>query len=471
MKKQNSFLFSSLIVAALSLTIFACSKTDSGTNAVVSEPLFTLGQNVSTAKPLTGSIKGTMLADSVYYIGSDVTINAGDTLLIQRGVKVYFQGNFNFIVKGSLIAFGTKDKQIYFGVSYLTRTDNPGYDETKDSAYVGKWGGLLGDISCPLMVIKWAHIEFGCGKVTIPPTKGLTKNSYMISFVNPNGTLVLEDSWIYGGVDDPIRLQGGNVHIMRNTFEKGGYTGGEGLNIKSGTIGNIAYNLFIGCATNGIKPSNAGTDSTKSQTDIVAYNNTMVNCGYRRNSEGRGGSINYEELAKGSFYNNLMVNCKYGPRIVPSDISYYGNALKAADTARIFYSNNFQYGDSLSIVNQFFPVLFSTKPQSSDIPLPSNYLPVNYKLGDAYNAQNLVSKNNPQFVNYPLPAANSPRDISVATGFDFHLKSTSPCIGAGTTSFAIKSNVKVDANFGATLISQPSKDIGAYPTDGTGNLH
>ena len=72
-----------LLLSALALA--SCSKKD---KAVISVPLLQVGKSVSNSAPLSGAIKGTMLADQTYTISGDVTINAGDTLLIQKGVKV-----------------------------------------------------------------------------------------------------------------------------------------------------------------------------------------------------------------------------------------------------------------------------------------------------------------------------------------------------------------------------------------------
>ena len=103
--------------------------------------------------------------------------------------------------------------------------------------------------------------------------------SFEIFFQNPNGVFDMEDSWIYGSTDDAVRVTDGKINVMRNTFEKTGSNTGESLNVKSGTVGDIGYNLFIGSATNGTKISNAG--ATAIQCNVHCYNNTYVDCGYR----------------------------------------------------------------------------------------------------------------------------------------------------------------------------------------------
>jgi hypothetical protein len=468
--KVNLNFLAAIATAAMYLLATACSKSE---DVVVSAPLFKVGQAVSTKTPLSGPIKGTLLSDSTYKVSGDVFINENDTLVIQAGAKIIFPGNapYCFVVKGSLLSLGTEAKPIYFTVPTAVKTDIYGADPTTDPAYKGLWGGILGETTFKNIIIKWTHIEFGGGKLATSPVSFLANgaNTYNISTANPNGLLILEDSWIYGGVDDPIRPFGCKFLMMRNTFEKGGFTGGESMNIKSGTTGIFAYNLIVGSATNGPKASNNG--GRNPQTEVQMYNNTIVCSGYRRNSAGRGGSTNFEEGAKGVYYNNLMVNCKFGPRVVGATANYNGNALVVADTANIKGGYNYNYVDSLKIANEIYPTGFAQKPNANDIPAPSSFLPANYKPGAVYDGTAAVGKNNPNFVNFPLPMTRKFGDISFVGSYNFRLQSSSPAIGKGFTGFTPLGSIPVSANFGATVITPPNKDIGAYPTDGSGNKH
>jgi hypothetical protein len=473
MKKMKIKL--ALFVASVmfsTLFLISCDKA-STEQVVVSEPLFKVGQAVSTKTPLSGPIKGTLLTDSTYTVGGDVIINENDTLVVQPGAKIHFPGNapYCFVVKGSLLALGTQAKPIQFTVPSAVKTDTYGADPTKDPAYKGLWGGILGETTFKNIILKWTKIEFAGGKLGTSPVSFLANGGtcYGISTANPLGILVLEDSWIYGAIDDPIRPFGCKMYAVRNTFEKCGFTGGEAFNIKSGTEGIFAYNLIIGMATNGPKASNNG--GRNPQTNIQMFNNTFIHNGYRRAAAGRGGSINFEEGARGGYWNNLMVNCKFGPRIVGATANYSGNALVVADTANIKYSNNYNYVDSLYIANEVYPVGFATKPQSTDIPAPSSFLPAGYKPGQVYDGSSIIGKNNPLFVNFPLPATRRFADISFVGTYNFKLQSTSPAIGKGTVDFSVLSVVPVNSKFGASSMVVPSKDMGCYPIDGSGNKH
>jgi hypothetical protein len=493
MKMKSRFLNRLVLpgaILSMAVVFFSCSKSSTD----LAPAYFKAGAAISDTTT-GGTLKGTMLAGKTYRIKRDIIVNPTDTLVIQPGVKLYFGatpvgGNaISVIVHGTLLSLGTQTKPIYFTVENQTKTDTPGQDPTTDPAYKGLWGGILGDIDTKNMIIKWTHVEFGCGKLLTSPVTGISNggSAYMISFVNPDGIFVLEDSWVYGGVDDPIRIQGGKINVMRNTFEKGGLFGGESLNVKSGTVGNYAYNVTIGSATNGPKASNKGGKNP--QTNIYMYNNTIINSGYRRNSDGRGGSLNFEEGAKGLAFNNIVVNCKYGLRILTAPkgtaTQYSGNPLPPSDFANITYGNNFYYVDSLKRANQIYPVESGTgvpTGTNADIPnfttlgitLASTFPPTATGIVAAYDGTAAIQAagTNPKFVNFTLPYNGRPQDISYATGFDFHLQSGSPALGKGNTSFSpLNAGVPVSDNFGSSGITPPNKDLGAYPSDGSGNKH
>jgi len=462
--------------------IIGITSCNSNEKVQVSAPYFQAGQAISDTTT-GGSLKGTMLAGKTYRIKRDITVNVNDTLVIQPGATLYFaatpagQNAISMIVRGNLLSLGSKEKPIYFTVENQAKSDVAGQDPTTDPAYKGLWGGILGDTTTNNMIIKWTHIEFGCGKLLTSPVPGISNGNpaYMVSFVNPKGIFVLEDSWVYGGVDDPIRIQGGKINVMRNTFEKGGLFGGESLNVKSGTEGNYAYNVTIGSATNGPKASNKGGKNP--QTNIYMYNNTIVNSGYRRNADGRGGSLNFEEGAKGLAFNNIVVNCKYGLRVLTSpkgsSSQYSGNPLPPADFANITYGNNWYYVDSLKQANQIYPVESGTIPPSSDVPSFATLgITITHPV-EVYDGTAAVraAGTDPQFVGYPLPATTRPMDVAFIAGSDFHLKSTSPALNKGNTSFTPLQVVPVSDNFGSSGITPPNKDLGAYPSDGSGNQH
>lgn len=462
-----------LLLCTAFFLMSGCSKwSDEKRN--IYQPPVTVANPISESAPLHGSIKGTMLAGKTYIVDGDVTINAGDTVFVQPGAHINVTNRAGIFVQGSLISLGSQNAPIWFTVDSLQKLKNdaPNQDMSKDPATSGGWAGIYCAASCPMLILKWTHIEFAGFAITDAQGQSVAQKSgtaFSILFQNPNGIFVMEDSWLYGGVDDPIRISNGRICFMRNTFEKGGLHGGDCLNCKGGTVGDMAYNLFVGMATNGQKASNKGQPTGAAQTNIRMWNNTFIADGYRQIQVGRGGDIDFEEGAKGMAYNNLMVNCKFGIRIVSNP---------AADTANIQYGYNYSYGDSLSVVNQIYPTNSSgsggwTRPQPTDIPDYTTFLSPSYQYGDDYDGSSIAGKNNPMFINFPLPVpGNIPiQGIQAVGNYDFRLQQSSPAIGKGYTGFAPLAAVPTDAMYGATEITPPGRDIGAFQFDGTGNQH
>jgi len=422
------------------------------------------GQTVSDAAPLCGSIKGTMLSGKTYTLGCDVSVNKGDTLVIQPGVTIYSTNYSGIVVRGTLLSLGSKDQPITMTVKGLLKNTAPG---ATDSAHAGGWRGIIGDTSCRMMALKWTRIDFAgapYGSVGASVNQSST-TSYNILFQNAKGYFIMEDCWVYGGTDDCIRVSSGRIHVFRNTFEKCGGSGGDCVNVKGGTVGTMAYNFFISTAYNGQKASNKGQGVGALQTNIVMYNSTFINAGRGVIPGQRGSTINFEQGAAGAWYNNVAINCVVGYRVVNNPV---------ADTTHLSYGNNYQWADSLKTANQFFtfgPVC--TKPQPTDLPNPATYLPTPYTYGQAYDGTPAVQKLNPMFVNYPLPVTSgyTPFQIQAIGNFNFHLQPGSPLIGKGNTGVQPLVVVPIDPTYGATEVTPPGADLGCYQFNGKGNQH
>ena len=474
------------VLAFIASTLFSSCTKDSTT---VSVPPIVIGQAVSDAVPLSGSIKGTMLSGKTYTLGGDITINATDTLLLQPGVTIKVGRGKTILVKGTFISLGTQALPNYIGPDKtFTKTDAPGYTASADSAYVGYWTGINCEKTCQLLELKWTHVEYmgaAFGATFFPAGLAAGTTSFGIMFTNPTGDFIMEDSWLYGDIDDAVRISTGRIHLMRNTFEKCGSIGGDCLNAKNGTEGDMAYNLFVGTATNGTKASNKGTGNQ--ETNVNMYNNTYISGGYRQaDPTGRGGSINYEQGAKGKAFNNLMVNCRTGVRI---------DNNPAADVANISYGYNYTYGDSLRVMNNVYPVMPTntiTIPQSTDIPsytaLLSNvkyqqaYLYTTPDNGATYpnlvlpyDGSAYVKIGNPLFSNFTLPFTGKLSGASAVGSFNFRLQATSPAIGKGTTDASkiapLNLTQVTNKNFQPTEVTLPGADMGCYQSNGKGNQH
>ena len=109
-------------------------------------------------------------------------------------------------------------------------------------------------------------------------------------------------------------MMGGRAIIANNIFAGNGYDGEEAVNVKSGCIVDVARNIMYSPNTNGLKLSSGGQSETRYQAEVTAYNNTILNAGWRRDGE-KGGCIYVEENVLANVFNNMMVNCKYRAQV------------------------------------------------------------------------------------------------------------------------------------------------------------
>ena len=232
MKKILSY---SLLLTASVGFLTGCKKAAEDKADIYKAPIL-IAQPISDAAPLCGAVKGTMLTGKTYVIGCDVIVNKGDTLFMQPGVRINVATKSAIIIKGTFISNGTAAQPNWITVDGVVKTDAPGADPAIDPAFAGKWKGLYADTGCMLMVLKYTHVEFGGAALgsTTSPLIANTSNTtaFSILYQNYKGSFVMEDSWVYGGVDDPVRVSEGKIAIFRNTEEKGGLNGGDGFNTK-----------------------------------------------------------------------------------------------------------------------------------------------------------------------------------------------------------------------------------------------
>ena len=463
MKTQHT-----ILVAALGMLMFsACHKAEL---AVISQPVTQVSNGIKS-DTLSGTIKGTMLAGKTYYFKSDITVNDGDSLVMQAGTKLIalgdgktYQTSPQIFMHGTFISLGTQTNPNYITVSNADALRAEANQQNYTDVFQGWWGGIVctpgpATASNPNpaggdAIIKWTHIELAGGPAgpdSDPAVYAEGDPRWAIYFANITKNFILEDSWVFGTKDDAIRSDGGKISFMRNSFEMCGQAGGEFVNLKSGTLGDVAYNMFVGSATNSLKISNAGTTTT--QCNVTVYNNTIINGGFRQTKSGRGGSIDFEKGARGNCYNNLIADSRFGLRITTD-----------ADVQNVIYNNQYYYGSSPAIVGQFLSADGVAK----------------FQAGDIYAAN--AKDNNPQFYGYnldqfdfvnnpgPITANSQPAYLVLLGNSNFRLQQTSGALNKGKTDFQPMGSVTATGTYGTT-ITPPGKDIGAYQNDGTGNQH
>lgn len=381
----------------------------------------------------TGEISGVWAKGSTQVIKGDIVIPAGKSLTIEEGVTVLMDtiAKPEVIVKGNLYVLGTAQNPVKFTVNDFYKTDAKKFGKL--------WGGILAAPTCAELVLDHAIIEYGGSTTSDASTsvkQGLYKavageNLPALWFSNANGKLVVVNSIFRNLQEDCTYIEGGKIIFANNTFYTTGVTGGEAMNFKSGCLADVAYNLVYSANTNALKLSNSG-DKTP-QAYIIAYNNTMVNTGWRRPSA-KGGSVWVEATVRTELYNNLFLNTRFGVK----------RDTKKLEDSRSIFKNNWYYGYDQTTVNQFQP--------SADIVAGTNDV-----------ISNVAGANDPKLVNYPL---NTPVLNAVFnTSWDFHLQSGSPALTKGITTFTRHHASGITVNGISYASPAPSAYVGAFGTN------
>lgn len=459
MKITRFFQHTALTVATAAFIAVGCSSDDNGSNGGNGGGQGESVEITDETTELGGKMHGTVKAGTYKLVG-DLFIEQGREIVLEPGVRIESTArgrsaneSFSIFVEGSFFSLGTEQNPVWI----TTVPEN----RKKSNFREGYLGTIEGRLTCEKIVVKWTHLEY-FGGLSGPGSSVYDEGETMYGFhtMNEQTELIIEDSWLRYFADDAIRPEGGKIAIFRNTFECIGGVEGEALNAKSGTVGDFAYNLMVGMATNGPKTGSGGGLPT--QTIINVYNNTIVGGGFRRVAPGRGGSMNIERGAGGHWFNNIVVNCRYGMRVVDD-----------TDYSRTFIDFNHYFGHG-TFDNDEGPLSDNFYPENGmigvDFPVPQNDNTSNLDpMFVGYDAEQFVQAD---YRNVHENSSWLPLNLNFVNGQDFRLQANSPCVNAGSTSF---SPVAPITEVGPRGLSQPvpgpSTDLGCYPLDGSGHKH
>jgi hypothetical protein len=295
------------IAAALSSVTFASCEKNNG-----SEPPVTL-------EDVTGEVKGVWTKNSIINVTGHIVVPENETLTIEEGVQVIFDHNgagidhtgIEMLVDGNLYCKGSANNPILFSVKEDLRTN--------ENIFKGFWGGIVATEKCAEMLFDNVIIEY-TGSDCIASSPSVLAGIYTdgdditphITTNNPKGKYVITNSILRFGRSDATYFMGGSAIIANSTFYAVGETGAEAINVKAGCKVDASFNLIFSPNTNGFKLSSSGQDDEagRAQALVKAYNNTIINAGWRRDGV-KGGSVYVEKGAKVSVFNNLIVNCKF----------------------------------------------------------------------------------------------------------------------------------------------------------------
>ncbi|HEY6143572.1 MAG TPA: right-handed parallel beta-helix repeat-containing protein [Flavobacterium sp.] len=104
--------------------------------------------NSNTAVNVLGNVSGNWVKTNTYFVNGDITIPLGQTLTIEPGTEIKFNGYYSLIVNGTLTAIGEDNSNIKF-----TSAINPPSKED--------WNQILFNNSSTLSELKYCTIEYG----------------------------------------------------------------------------------------------------------------------------------------------------------------------------------------------------------------------------------------------------------------------------------------------------------------------
>jgi len=237
-------------------------------------------------------------------------------------------------------------------------------------------------------------------------------------FCNVKGRFVIADCYFHDNYNDQTYFTGGNGVICHNIFADSGNAadGGEAINVKSGCKLDVAYNLIYNACTNALKLSNAGNNDSIPLTEMTVYNNTIVNCGWRRSKNKKGGSIWVEKAAKPVLVNNLIYDCRFGLKQPKKD---------GADMESSVLTPNYYYASTETGVKQM------ANGASLGIWLDTDFH--SSVAGEGDPLFSLFTQNPSMNINCEVDDTSKGAPLAFDPSWDFHLASNSPALTGGKT--------------------------------------
>jgi len=266
---------------------------------------------------VTGNVSGTWTSNNIYIINSDITIPNNNTLKINPGTMVKFNGDYSIIANGTLLAFGSESPIIF--------TSN--FSKPAE----GNWNKIEINNSTSRIshcIIEYCKYAFYFSDYSPTISNNIIRNISEGGIYCLNGSPLITGNTIYNfniqTFSWGIWVEGYNSKstIECNTIFNGS---GRGISTKSNNIvrNNIIYNISNPYSGVGIRVSNEchtliennyvhdcriGIDIANSVSDIpdpLIVNNTIIN-----NSDA--GIYFHDFYAKGTVINNIIISNGYG---------------------------------------------------------------------------------------------------------------------------------------------------------------
>lgn len=346
-----------------------------------------------------------------------VKVPVGQSLYIEPGVTVTCKSGLatpiELVVLGNLYCMGTEEKPVTF---------------TSDTKKPADWGGIICGYDAEEVVLN--HVDIAYGGAT-PTESSLSFQNKLFKteidggvpafhFCNTNGRFAIVGCFFHDNYNDQTYFTGGNAVIRGNVFADSGNAadGGEAINVKSGCNMDIAYNIIYNACTNAFKLSNGGVSETIKGSELRIYNNTMIDCGWRRSKNKKGGSIWLEKGIAPQMVNNLVYDCRFGMRQNNKDGADLDNSVLAPN---FFFASTQDGIDQMSGVDDKMAVRLENSIYSAT-PGDKNPMFVNFSQN---SNMNINCEDDDPAKGAPLPFDKN---------WNFCLQTASPALTGGVSS-------------------------------------
>ena len=355
--------------------------------------------------------KDTTLSESVEIpVGTSLYIEPGVTVTCKSEVQVPVE----IVVLGNLYCMGTAEKPVTF---------------TSDTKKPADWGGIICGYNSEEVVLNHVEVAYACAT---PTESSASFQNHLFKttidggvpafhFCNVKGKFVMANCFFHDNYNDQTYFTGGNGVIINNIFADSGNAadGGEAINVKAGCKLDVANNIIYNACTNAFKLSNAGNSETIPLTEMTVYNNTVVDCGWRRAKNKKGGSVWVEKAAKPIFVNNLIYDSRFGLKQPKKD---------GADMEHSRLTPNYYFASTETGVEQMakganLGIWYDTDIKSS-VAGQLNPLFKNFKQSDKMN------------INCEIDLQEKGAPLAFDKTWNFEYQDNSPALSGGVTDFS-----------------------------------
>jgi parallel beta-helix repeat protein len=378
-------------------------------------------------------------AGSPYRIEGDITVPAGQTLTIDPGVEVSFQGWYGLTVNGTLMANGTTAEPILFTAA----DSSPG------------WLGIRFVDASSDSVLDHVIVEKGQASGASPYDSGGGLYIQNSSPTIANSTIRDNYAKARGG---GIYLDSSNARLVGNTITNN--QAGQGSSAYGGGIymansspeltDNVIKENWVYVAGSYTTPSGLGGGIYATQSNPILRGNLIHGNAVQgsNNRYARGGAL-YLSNSDPDLINNTIT----------------GNTVGTGGTYYIVLEGGgiYAYQSDPTIVNS---ILWNDTPQ--EIFVADSYVAstITVAYSDVQGGQAGIVTNNSALINWEIGNISSDPQFRDAANADFTLQSTSPAVDSAAAYF--EWNGRVVVNLDPTEYNSTAPDMGAFESTYSG---